>query len=1233
MAPPGGDKEGKVTNRGRRSRSTAAGAQQPEKVHGVLGAKLRMNSRQKKASSSNYRQQQVPKNPSDVSLPSVVGDESISDQHSSSSLGHRRHRHRSQTSRKPPSEGVQPPRARKKSDQVSQSEAPQASVVVPPGEVPQQHAAVAAHPPLRPPPLCNATRQVRRQMGWSEELDTFNTPESAAIRSIETVETNFYRRIPLKARKKYHNRGVSKSCIVVIQGLPERLQLADSRHGENEKLLGCDQLMRLLEHHTYHPTTVSIAREKGFDSNWALVTLRPGDVENVVKKLPEQLRDDHLPSDDQSQGHTIAEAFDETADPTNYAQNLVVRRYEGGHGKSVRTRNQMNLLLAAMGVTVNWVESGELGSEYTVRWYMIDPNHSAKKKWDFWVGFLCVYVAVFVPLRLGFQLPMCPGSIWFLLDVAVDVCFLVDMPVQACTGYFEQETMKLELNSKRVRQRYYESWFKWDLLSVLPTYIFWIFYGCAQSSIARLARFAQLLRVRRLMTTSQPFGSSDNKDPTEKVFIGFHFKPLQIEADPETGQESEWKDGYPVGKSVTRGKLLQMGKVIGAVVAILFTAHLVACLWFYTGSADFNSEEKRHSNESLPEGCSGDDCTGWVEAVGLSPEGGWSGLDQKYLYSFYWSIVTLSTVGYGDITATSSKERVFSVVVTLAGCMGFAYLSSVLTSMSMKATLSEERVKRQMKEMQEFFTEKHIEPALQAKLRLIFQRAFKEQNSEEQEEFLKKQLPKNLQDELEANLEEHALAPIHKIDLFNTICSTKEQDLITKMLQYFQPLAISNGQYIYRQGNPAYEVYVVTKGKVLLQSDTTDHTSVISAVGSQKRHRLQQNRFFGEREMFIAEKQDGDRSVVDVEATRRCYCRKNVSRQQSAVVVSDFIAEMQWIEWGELVKLNERWKQLESDRRRTTSGSNWPKLSPLTIVRNRGFERVCEEVHEVTRLQQQLQKLQKEGEKDWLDQSQGSDDTTSHLSSRARWKSELAAMKERVKVFEAHEKQKKSKRSLKSQQPALSSMTALDSSPHGTLEPEPELLALVAASSAGVSEAGSQGSKSSLSRERASKIIGSAWRTARSRLDHAWAQENAKATIAEVAWVKQEAAHSRKNGKQVAKHQEMKNLIETTSQLQNDVRALRTDVADILCILRHVASKQGEFTRTSEELKDKLHSLQRDRAPPPGDGGPQSEPEPPRVQPDMSDPVQPVPPTERHDTIVSVDNDDLEFAEVEPEGI
>lgn len=54
---------------------------------------------------------------------------------------------------------------------------------------------------------------------------------------------------------------------------------------------------------------------------------------------------------------------------------------------------------------------------------------------------------------------------------------------------------------------------------------------------------------------------------------------------------------------------------------------------------------------------------------------------EQYLTSFYFIITTFSTVGYGDISATNSVEKVFCIIIMFLGVTAFAAGTSELTNL------------------------------------------------------------------------------------------------------------------------------------------------------------------------------------------------------------------------------------------------------------------------------------------------------------------------------------------------------------------------------------------------------------------------------------------------------------------------------------------------------------------------------------------------------------------------
>lgn len=53
---------------------------------------------------------------------------------------------------------------------------------------------------------------------------------------------------------------------------------------------------------------------------------------------------------------------------------------------------------------------------------------------------------------------------------------------------------------------------------------------------------------------------------------------------------------------------------------------------------------------------------------------------ELYITSFYFTITTIVTVGYGDITAVSVPEKITAVFLMITGVIAFSFATGTLAS-------------------------------------------------------------------------------------------------------------------------------------------------------------------------------------------------------------------------------------------------------------------------------------------------------------------------------------------------------------------------------------------------------------------------------------------------------------------------------------------------------------------------------------------------------------------------
>ena len=308
--------------------------------------------------------------------------------------------------------------------------------------------------------------------------------------------------------------------------------------------------------------------------------------------------------------------------------------------------------------------------------------------------------------------------------------------------------------------------------------------------------------------------------------------------------------------------LMGVLKILVAVVAMMYICHLFACGWYFVGGDEVDDAG------GLPQ-------PGWItrqnadvwnatgDRAGDGPEG--ISLFTRYITAYYWAITTISTVGFGDITAQTTTERVFSIIAEMFGCLMFAVLIGSLGSMMVGQKLLEEKVSKQLSELREFMQAKSIPKALRVKIRRFMETLYEQKTGYNEQDVLT-ELPPAMAQELLHHMYKHL---IQEVPLFKNL----EEGAITQICGLIKPFTAMKSDLIFQRGEVGREMYIIIEGEVSL------HFTAKSAEMKRADRMLGSGDIFGEgcmAELFYEPDQVEEECVVPTIAQQHRPCLQSV---------------------------------------------------------------------------------------------------------------------------------------------------------------------------------------------------------------------------------------------------------------------------------------------------------------------------------------------------------------------
>ena len=240
------------------------------------------------------------------------------------------------------------------------------------------------------------------------------------------------------------------------------------------------------------------------------------------------------------------------------------------------------------------------------------PFENFKIMWDILHLMIIIFLFFFIPLDVCFR-----SDFPQVLHLLITCFFAMDICLNFNTAYFHNGFMVI--TRKRIAKHYLNNYF---IVDILTSFIFLIDYlltnDTRSEEQANFVSFFKFLFYLRVTTFKLLYNRL-----IEKFHLSMRLHMSLIE-------------------------------LVNLLFISLLILHLFAAFWFFI--ADYHANDRNYVT--------------WLTKSNILDET----IVTQYIYSLYWSSVTIMTVGYGDISAQNTEEICFSIFTVVVGCMLFAYI-------------------------------------------------------------------------------------------------------------------------------------------------------------------------------------------------------------------------------------------------------------------------------------------------------------------------------------------------------------------------------------------------------------------------------------------------------------------------------------------------------------------------------------------------------------------------------
>ncbi|ETV78686.1 hypothetical protein H257_07540 [Aphanomyces astaci] len=414
----------------------------------------------------------------------------------------------------------------------------------------------------------------------------------------------------------------------------------------------------------------------------------------------------------------------------------------------------------------------------------IHPHSAMMKNWDVLSIALIVFTAVVTPFETAFAVATV-DSFLFVLNRIVDICFFADAILHFFVMYYDEANSVWVSDRRKITWKYLTGWFLLDLISMLP---FDVVGLAVDNNTVKQLRFTRVLRLLRLMKILKVLRGANN---------------FRI-----------WESKMSINYATIA--------LVKFCLLVFMSSHWMACIFRMVVDIEEFVDPLGFKFNWMTEHTMG--------SIPISK----SSLGIQYMSALYWSVMTLTTIGYGDLVPTTPGERSLAITCMLIGGGTYAYVvgsvCQILNSMDASTTEFHQTIDT----LNEYCHHNQLPSELSARLREYFHSS-RTLLRERQHHNLLLTMSPGLRGEVALYNNQW----IAKIEFFNCSNDFERNQFITAVALLLRHECFPPNEYVIREGEFNTKMYLVqrglaTKGKVMYTGGTFFGEDIILTLRQRK---------------------------------------------------------------------------------------------------------------------------------------------------------------------------------------------------------------------------------------------------------------------------------------------------------------------------------------------------------------------------------------------------------------